>query len=138
MPRVKQLAPLLSLYIPLLLVGLLLPRKVSVELDTESMNLIRRIFHEILFVSGPPEIFANFLLFIPFFYALVFLAPGLNRWAALASCLTSGGAELAQSQIPGRVSSIRDFASNCLGVVMALIVVTAFQKEKRIKPIDPT
>jgi glycopeptide antibiotics resistance protein len=131
MPHVKQLAPVLGLYIPLLIVGLLLPRKVSVELNKESMNLIKRIFHEILFVSGPLEIFANFLLFIPFFFALVFLAPGLlNCRAALASCLTSGGAEMAQSQIPGRVSSIRDFASNCLGVVIALIVVTAISKGK--------
>jgi glycopeptide antibiotics resistance protein len=129
MPRSKPVAFLLGLYIPVLFVGLLLPRRASVE--TAPVGFLKRLLHDILFLSGPPEIFLNFLLFIPFFFALLYLAPALDRrLAALIACLTSAAAELAQSQIPGRVSSIRDFASNCLGVVMVLILATVFSKRK--------
>lgn len=134
MPRVKPVAFLLGLYIPVLLLGLLLPRNTANDFDTTPKGIISRILHEILYLTGPPEIFLNFLLFIPFFLALLFLTPALSRhWAALISCLTSAAAELAQSQIPGRVSSLRDFFSNCVGVVLALAVVTAFSKEKSPK-----
>lgn len=129
MPRVKLKTLILALYIPLLLVGLLWPRNASI--DSEPMNFIQRILHDILFLSGPPEVFLNFLLFIPFYIALLYLAPALTRpWAALISCLTSAAAELAQSQIPGRVSSWRDFLSNCLGVLLVLIALAARSKKK--------
>jgi glycopeptide antibiotics resistance protein len=134
MPRVKPLAFLLGLYIPVLLLGLLLPRNTEIDIDATPTGIISRILHEILYLTGPPEIFLNFLLFIPFFLALLFLNPALSRYsAALISCLTSAGAELAQSQIPGRVSSMRDFLSNCIGVVVALAVITGFPKGKSPK-----
>jgi glycopeptide antibiotics resistance protein len=134
MPRVKPLAFLLGLYIPVLLLGLLLPRNTAIDIDTTPTSIILRIFHEILYLTGPPEVFLNFLLFIPFFLALLFLNPALSRyWAALISCLTSAAAELAQSQIPGRVSSMRDFLSNCVGVVVALAVITRISKVKTPK-----
>lgn len=119
----------MGLYIPILLLGLLFPRTIS--LDPEPMGLIMGIFHEILFLTGPPEIILNFLLFIPFFFALLHLVPGLSHpRAALISCLTSASVELAQSQIPGRVSSLRDFISNCVGAIIALAFVTNFSKRK--------
>ena len=131
MPRVKPIAFLLGLYIPILFLGLLLPRNTANDFDKTPAGIISRILHEILYLTGPPEIFFNFLLFIPFFLALLFLNPAFSRyWAALISCLTSAAAEMAQSQISGRVSSMRDFFSNCVGVVLALVVVTAFPKEK--------
>ena len=134
MPRLKPLTIVLGLYIPILLVGLLLPRSTANDIDATPTGIISRIFHEILYLTGPPEIFLNFLLFIPFFLALSFLNPALSRyWAALISCLTSAAAELAQSQIPGRVSSMRDFFSNCVGVVLALTVATALSKVKSPK-----
>ena len=134
MPRVKPLAFLLGLYIPVLLLGLLLPRNTAIDIDTTPTGIISRILHEILYLTGPPEVFLNFLLFIPFFLALLFLNPALSRdWAALISCLTSAGAEVAQSQIPGRVSSMRDFLSNCVGVVVALAFITGFPKGKSPK-----
>jgi glycopeptide antibiotics resistance protein len=134
MPRLKPLTLVLGLYIPILLVGLLLPRSTANDIDATPMGIISRILHEILYLTGPPEIFLNFLLFIPFFLALSFLNPALSRyWAALISCLTSAAAELAQSQIPGRVSSMRDFFSNCVGVVLALTVATALSKVKTPK-----
>jgi glycopeptide antibiotics resistance protein len=130
MPRVKPLAFLLGLYIPLLLLGLLLPRNTAIDIDTTPTTIILRILHEILYLTGPPEVFLNFLLFIPFFLALLFLNPASSRYlAALISCLTSAGAELAQSQIPGRVSSMRDFLSNCFGVVVASTIVRAFSNK---------
>jgi glycopeptide antibiotics resistance protein len=134
MPRVKPVDFLLGLYIPVLLLGLLLPRNTAIDIDPTPTGIISRILHEILYLKGPPEIFLNFLLFIPFFLALLFLNPALSRyWAALISCLTSAGAELAQSQIPGRVSSMRDFLSNCVGVVVACAVVTVLPKGKSPK-----
>jgi glycopeptide antibiotics resistance protein len=128
MPRIKPKTHILGLYIPFLIAGLLWPR--DVLNDSEPMNFIKRILHEILFLSGPLEVFLNFLLFIPFYIALLYLAPALTRpWAALVSCLTSAAAELAQSQIPGRVSSWRDFLSNCLGVLVAFAFLAASSKK---------
>lgn len=136
MPRVKPIAFLLGLYIPILLMGLLLPRSTATGIDSAPMGFIRGLIHEILYLTGPPEIFLNFLLFIPFFFAILFLAPAISRhWAAFISCLTSAAAELAQSQIPGRVSSIRDFFSNCVGVIIAFALVTAFSEKKAMKEL---
>jgi glycopeptide antibiotics resistance protein len=116
MRRAKLKTLILGLYIPLLLVGLLWPRNASI--DSEPMNFIKAILHDILFLSGPPEVILNFLLFVPFYFGLLYLAPTVRPpWTELITCLTSAAAELAQSQIPGRVSSLRDFSSNCLGVV---------------------
>ena len=131
MPRPKLKTLILGLYIPLLLVGLLWPRNAAIK--SEPMNFIKGILLDILFLSGPPEIFLNFLLFIPFYIALLYLAPALTRpWAALISCLTSAAAELAQSQIPGRVSSLRDFLCNCLGVLVAFSFLAASSKKKTV------
>ncbi len=136
MPRVKPLAFLLGLYIPILLTGLLLPRSTATGIDSAPVGFIRRLIHEILYLTGPPEIFLNFLLFIPFFIAISLLAPAISRpWAAFISCLTSAAAELAQSQIPGRVSSMRDFFSNCVGVMIAFMFVTAFSEKRAIKQV---
>jgi glycopeptide antibiotics resistance protein len=136
MPRVKPIAFLLGLYIPTLLMGLLLPRSAATGIDSAPVGFIRRLIHEILYLTGPPEIFLNFLLFIPFFFAILFLAPTLSRhWAAFISSLTSAAAELAQSQIPGRVSSMRDFFSNCAGVMIVFAVVTTFAAKEEIKKI---
>jgi glycopeptide antibiotics resistance protein len=129
MLRAKPVAFMLGLYIPVLFLGLLFPRKATI--DRAPVGFIQGIVHDILFLTGPPEIVLNFLLFIPFFFALLFLAPALSRLqAALISCLTSAAAELAQSQIPGRVSSLRDFFSNCVGVVIALAAISILSKRK--------
>jgi VanZ family protein len=53
-------------------------------------------------------------------------------WAGLIACLTSALAELAQVQIPGRVSSSRDFLSNCFGVAIALAAISILSKKKAI------
>jgi glycopeptide antibiotics resistance protein len=132
MPRVKPLAFLLGLYIPILLFGLLLPRGTAAGNNSASMGVIRRLIHEILFLTGPPEIFLNFVLFIPFFFAILILAPTLSPdRAVIVSCLTSATAEVVQSQIPGRVSSMRDFFANSLGVVIAMILLNAYAKSAK-------
>jgi glycopeptide antibiotics resistance protein len=134
MPRVKPIAFLLGLYIPILFVGLLVPRSTTTGIQSAPAGFIRRLIHEILYLTGPPEIYLNFLLFIPFFFAISILAPKLSRpRAALISCFTSATAELAQSQIPGRVSSMRDFLSNCVGVMIALAAVSALSEKKVFK-----
>jgi glycopeptide antibiotics resistance protein len=136
MPRIKLLPLLVGPYIPILSMGLLLPRDTATALDSVPMGFIGRFIHEILFLKGPPEIFLNFLLFVPFFFAILFLVPALSRpWAAFVSCLSSAAAEIAQLQIPGRVSSMRDFFSNCVGIMIAFALVTAHSKKKEIKKI---
>ncbi len=120
------------LYVAILFIGLLLPRNAAAE--PVPMGILKRVFHEILFLSGPLEVFLNFLLFAPFFFALLCLLPGLSRFgAALISCLVSGGSEIAQSQIVGRVSSGRDFASNCLGVVLSYAAISVLTKERKVQ-----
>ncbi len=129
MPRVNPVGVILGLYIPFLLVGLLMPRNESV--NPAPAGFFKRLLHDILFLTGPPEIILNFLLFIPFFFALLFLVPKLSgTWAALICCYTSAAAELAQLQIPGRVSSLRDFFSNCLGVILGLAITGARARRK--------
>lgn len=131
MPHIKPVAFLSGLYIPVLLLGLLLPRNKSVEIETAPMSLIRRLLQEILYLSGPAEVFLNFLLFIPFFFAILFLIPTLSRpWAAFISFSSSVAAELAQSQINGRISSWRDFLSNCVGIVIAMLCLSLFSQRK--------
>jgi glycopeptide antibiotics resistance protein len=116
----------------LLLTGLLLPRSVAAE--PTQVGVLARIFHEILFLSGPLEILLNFLLFVPFFLALLYLIPGLSRvGAAFISCFASAAAEITQSQIMGRVSSLRDFMSNCLGVVFSCIAISLMSKRDEFR-----
>jgi glycopeptide antibiotics resistance protein len=118
-----------ALYMALLFTGLLLPRKAASE--PAQMGLLKKIFHEILFLSGPLEVFLNFFLFVPFFLALLYLLPRLSRSvSAVISCLTSAAAELAQSQIVGRVSSWRDFFCNIVGVFLAVAAVAIVSKSK--------
>jgi glycopeptide antibiotics resistance protein len=118
MPCTKLKNLILGLYIPVLVVGLTLPRRPLV--DPESVGLIRRLFRQILYLTGPSEVFLNLLLFIPIFFALLLLAREIPRTqCAIFACLLSAAAELVQSQIPGRVSSLRDFMCNSVGVGIA-------------------
>ena len=89
-----------------------------------SDNFLYRVIHRILFISGPLEIIGNFLLFVPVLLALIHAAPEVRvRYMALICCLGSATVEIAQSWIPGRVSSLIDFVSNTLGVVVAVAVM---------------
>ena len=89
-----------------------------------SDNFLYRVIHRILFISGPLEIIGNFLLFVPVLLALIHAAPEVRvRYMALICCLGSATVEIAQSWIPGRVSSLTDFVSNTLGVVVAVAVM---------------
>jgi glycopeptide antibiotics resistance protein len=134
MPRVKPTVFLLGLYIPILLVGLLLPRSTETIAENPPIGFIKRLLHEILYLTGPPEIVLNFLLFIPLFFAISSLTTKFSRpWSAFISCLTSAAVELVQSQISGRVSSLRDFFSNCLGVMFAFAFITALSERKFVK-----
>jgi glycopeptide antibiotics resistance protein len=109
-------------YTFLIACALLYPRAAGNLVSSD--YLILRIFHKILFVSGPLEIFGNFFLFIPVLLALIHAAPEFRvRYMALICCLGSAAVEAAQTWIPGRVSSVRDFVSNTLGVVATLLVM---------------
>jgi len=43
-------------------------------------------------------------------------------YRVLLGCAASGFVELTQLVIPGRVSSLRDFLTNCTGVVIAGLI----------------
>jgi glycopeptide antibiotics resistance protein len=107
--------------------ALLFPKTVQEVSSTE--NFLFRLLHKILFISGPLEVIGNFLLFIPVLLALIHASPTVRlRYMALICCLGSASAELAQSWIPGRVSSLRDFISNSFGVVLILVLMKKYSR----------
>ena len=104
--------------------GMVLPRTQQVGgSDFAEVFFIRRIFHMILYYGGPLEPIANFLLLIPAFFLLVAIAPRLRPVFVLWFCFfLSAAAEWLQSFIPGRVSSLRDFALNSAGSATAFYI----------------
>jgi glycopeptide antibiotics resistance protein len=91
------------------------------------------------------EFAANVAMFAPIGLFLVLLLGRRFWWAAVLLCVAMTGAiETAQRYIPGRVSDVRDLASNSiggvLGVVVALIVtIPAYRRERdrhRIRELE--
>lgn len=108
-------------------VALLFPKTVGHVQSSE--NLLLEILYFILFISGPLEVIGNFFLFVPVLIALIHAAPEVRvRYVALICCLGSATVEIAQSWIPGRVSSMTDFVCNTLGVVFAIAIMQANPK----------
>ena len=94
------------------------------ESSQNSEGLLMAGIRKLLFVSGPLEVIGNFLLFVPVLLALIHAAPGVRiRYLALICCFGSATVEISQSWIPGRVSSIRDFVSNCVGVLLTILIL---------------
>ena len=104
------------LYLSLTGAALLFPRPhIAVN---PSGNIFLNLLYKILFLSGPLEIVGNFLLFIPILLVLSHLAPRIQvHYLAFFCILGSATVETMQIWIPGRVSSVRDFISNSIGVV---------------------
>ena len=120
-------------YSVLLPVGLLFPRKWPKD-QIESTNFLRKLFRDLLYLSGGPEFIGNLLLFIPVFIALIWaLGRNMEFLSALICVMTSVTAEFIQKYIPGRVSTVRDIFLNSLGVLIALLLYLVFFK-KTLKP----
>jgi len=93
---------------------------------TSEDNPVYRVIHKVLFLSGPLEVLGNFLLFVPVLFALIHIAPKVRvRYLALICCFGSATVEIAQTWIPGRVSSMRDFISNSLGIALTVAIMTS-------------
>jgi glycopeptide antibiotics resistance protein len=94
---------------------------------------------------GHVEFAANVAMFAPIGLFLVLLLGRRLWWLAILGCVAMTGViETAQRFIPGRVSDVRDLASNSLGgvigVIVALIVtIPAYRRERdryRIRELE--
>jgi VanZ family protein len=111
-------------YMIVYVVAMLTPR-IS-PADSNSLthtSFLRRILHEILYYGGPLEPVTNFFFLIPVFAFLVLRLGRTKVLWSLSICIAlSATAELLQSSIPGRVSSLQDFLLNSLGALSALLI----------------
>ena len=119
-----------ALYISAYLLAMVFPRKVPKD-QLDPSNFLTKLFQDLLYLSGNLEFVGNILLLVPMFFILMKLFGSLKDMYALLICLLlSAGAEFAQSFIPGRVSSLRDFILNSLGAVAVFLInLLYFQKQ---------
>ena len=111
-----------ALYISIYLLAMVFPRKVPKD-QLDASNFLKKLFQDLLYLSGSLEVIGNALLFVPIFAILIKIFLKLRTVYVLIICiLISAGAEFAQSFIPGRVSSIRDFILNSSGAAMAFLI----------------
>ena len=80
-------------------------------------------FHRLLNLSGPWERFGNVAMFFLVYLAIKLQFHRLGSGATLlATCSCSAVVESVQFFIPGRVSSLTDFALNSLGASVAFLI----------------
>ena len=111
-------------YMIVYMLAMLTPRRLPAHSNyLTHTSFLRRILHEILYYGGPLEPVVNFFLLIPIFIFLVFRLGRSKALLSLAICIAlSAASELLQSVIPGRVSSLQDFALNSVGALSALLI----------------
>ena len=110
------------MYVAVYVFAMVSPRKVPKD-QLVANNFLKKLFQDLLYISGNVEFIANIFLLIPIFMILVKLVVRVHAAYALTICiLLSASAEFAQSFIPGRVSTIRDFTLNSIGVVSAFLL----------------
>jgi len=124
-----------TLYIVVYLLAMVFPRKVPKD-QLIADNFLKKLLQDLLYLSGNLELIANFFLLIPIFLILVKLFVRAHALYALTICIfLSASAEFAQRFISGRVSTIRDFALNSIGVISALIIYLFNSKKKSLQKI---
>jgi glycopeptide antibiotics resistance protein len=111
-----------AMYLIFLLYITLVPRY---EIKGASENFITRLLmkpfiHEptnfVLNINPVFALLGNIVLFLPLFLLLHYSSPRLRpRWGVLICGMASGGIELLQLWVPGRVSSLSDFLLNVSG-----------------------
>jgi len=121
-------------YLFLYLAAMVMPRKPPYEqFSSDHANFIKRAFHQILYYGGPLEPVANFFVLIPVFAITLTLLGKSRIVLALAICISlSAAAESLQQLIPGRVSSLRDFALNSGGAIAAFLLFKFYPHLKAI------
>ena len=124
-----------ALYITIYLLAMVFPRKVPKD-QLDPSNFLKKLFQDLLYLSGTLEFIGNILLLVPMFLILIKLFGKLKDIYALLICfLLSAGSELAQSFIPGRVSSLRDFILNASGAVAAFLAHQLYFKKQSVQKI---
>jgi glycopeptide antibiotics resistance protein len=108
----------------LYLVAMVMPRTLPFEgFSEDHAYFVKKVFHEILYYSGPFEPVANFLFLIPTFLILLISFPKIRPALSLSLCIAlSAASEILQIFIPGRVSSLQDFVLNSLGALSAFLI----------------
>jgi glycopeptide antibiotics resistance protein len=121
-----------AVYIGIYILAMVFPRKVPKD-QLVTDNFLKKLFQELLYLSGNLECIGNIFLLIPIFVILVKLFARFHAVFALTICiLISASAEFAQSFIPGRVSSLRDFLLNCTGSLIVFLLSEAYSNRKRL------
>ena len=121
-----------AVYVGIYILAMVFPRKVPKD-QLVTDNFLKKLFQELLYMSGNLEFIGNIFLLIPIFVILVKLFARVNAVFALTICiLISASAEFAQSFIPGRVSSLRDFLLNCAGSLIAFLLSEGYSNRRRL------
>lgn len=124
-----------TLYISIYLLAMVFPRKVPKD-QLDPSNFLKKLFQDLLYLSGSLEFIGNIFLLVPMFAILTKLFLRLKAVYALMFCiLLSAGAEFAQSFIPGRVSSMRDLILNSLGAAAAFLIYLLYIKRVSLQKI---
>jgi len=124
-----------ALYITIYLLAMVFPRKVPKD-QLDPSNFLKKLFQDLLYLSGTLEFVGNILLLVPMLLILIKLFGKLKDIYALLICfLLSAGSELAQSFIPGRVSSLRDFILNASGAVAAFLIHLLYFQKRSLQKI---
>jgi len=124
-----------ALYISTYLLAMVFPRKVPKD-QLDPSNFLTKLFQDLLYLSGNLEFIGNIFLLVPIFVILIKLFARLKDTYALIICLLlSAGAEFAQSFIPGRVSSLRDFILNSSGAVAVFLIHLLFFQKRSLQKI---
>ena len=124
-----------ALYVSIYLLAMVFPRKVPKD-QLDPSNFLKKLFQDLLYLSGSLEFIGNVFLLVPMLAILIKLFLRLNAVYSLMICiLLSAGAEFAQSFIPGRVSSIRDFILNSSGAVAAFLIYLLYIKRVSLQKI---
>ena len=111
------------------------PRTTSKDKFDDS-NFLVKLFIDIIYISGSLEFIGNIFLLVPMFVILIKLFGKLKDIYALTICLLlSAGAEFAQSFIPGRVSSLRDFILNSSGAVAIFLIHLLYVNKQSLQKI---
>jgi glycopeptide antibiotics resistance protein len=125
------------LYLFLYVMAMLLPRKLpSDQISSSNANFFKKVFSQLLYYGGPLEPVVNFFVLIPLFLFLLNFLDGNKAVIAVSICIgLSAISEILQRSILGRVSSIRDFALNSCGSIMAFLLFKIVSTRK-IHPIN--
>ena len=108
-------------YIAIYVSAMIFPRKVPKD-QLDATNFLKKLFQDLLYLSGDLEVLGNIFLLMPIFAIIVTILGKNKSGLTLAICiLLATTAEFLQRFIPGRVSSTRDVLLNSSGALIAFL-----------------